>query len=139
MVNKLCLETDVESFFIIPIILLHLLIFSSRCLLKSSLLSKNNPKCFCDEPCWTWLPLKVNLGWSSEFTLRENNTLLETEIETLLSSPAKRTVEIYERLIEAKYQLISLTNFNENQDIIESIHRKSKTDVAKQKLYFKFQ
>ena len=71
--------------------------------------------------------------------MRENNTLLETEIETLLSSPAKRTVEIYERLIEAKYQLISLTNFNENQDIIESIHRKSKTDVAKQKLYFKFQ
>ena len=40
MVNKLCLKTDVESFFIIPIILLQLLTFLSRCLLKSSLLSK---------------------------------------------------------------------------------------------------
>ena len=28
MVNKLCLETDRESFFVIPIILLQLLIFS---------------------------------------------------------------------------------------------------------------
>ena len=74
MVNKLCLETDVKSFFIIPIILLHLLIFSSRCLLKSILLSKSNPKCFYDEHCGTWLPLKFNLGWPSEFTLWENNT-----------------------------------------------------------------
>ena len=74
MVNKLCLETDVKSFSIISIILLQLLIFSSRYLFKLCLLSQNNPKCFWDELRWTWLPLKVNLRWSSEFTLRENNT-----------------------------------------------------------------
>ena len=51
MVNKLCSKTDGESLFIIPILLLHLLIFYSSFLLKS-----------------------INVGWSSEFTLWEKDT-----------------------------------------------------------------
>ena len=31
---------------------------------------------------WAWLPLKVNLGWSSEFILWENNTSVACLLES---------------------------------------------------------
>ena len=51
MVNKLFLDKVKESFFIIPMDLLHLFILLFTCSLKSSLESKTNPKCFWSAIC----------------------------------------------------------------------------------------
>ena len=85
MVNKLYLQTDRESFIINPIFLLHLSVFLSISLIKSTVLSKNNPTCVCDEYCWFCLPLKVNLGWSPELILRENNASVAYLLESRLN------------------------------------------------------
>ena len=62
MVNKLFRDKVKESFFIIPLDLLHLFALLFTCLLESSLESKTNPKCFWLFADWTSLLLKCNGG-----------------------------------------------------------------------------
>ena len=120
-----------------PIVLLTLLNMLSRCSWKSSLVSKNIPKCFWVSD-WVTILLKINEGWDDFWILREERTpwvwLLELGLKLIFHWKAQLFV-----LFKSSFKFFTdkyLSNITEKRDVSSTNTLGFKTRLSNKSLIY---